>query len=110
MITSTTSKTSLMAHCPKCRSTNLRRSAIRNRWERWRKDITGKLPYRCRDCSWRGWKAYAVVLDAHSTSSRAAAAADPPNLKGTAFARKSPRMELDLTELDRFNDPAKDDG
>lgn len=53
---------------------------------------------------------YAVVLDATPTSSRTSAPADPPNLKGTAYERKSPRIALDLKELDRFHGPAKDDG
>ena len=35
-------------------------------------------------------------------------APDPPNLKGTAFARTDSRSGLDLKDLDRFHGPAKD--
>ena len=50
VITSTCQRTPSVSHCPKCHSTNLRRSPTRNWWERWRKEITGKRPYRCRTC------------------------------------------------------------
>ena len=37
------------------------------------------------------------------------AAPDPPNLKGTPFARSDWRVDLDLKELDRFHTTNKDD-
>jgi hypothetical protein len=40
---------------------------------------------------------------------QASAAPDPPNLKGTAFARTDSRNGLELTDLDRFHAPSKDD-
>jgi len=90
-------------HCPKCHSTNLRRSRTRNRWERWRKEITGKRPYRCRACQWRGWKNTGLVEEAVRSSEARADAPEPPNLKGTLLARPDPRLSLDLKELDRFH-------
>ena len=97
-----------MPHCPNCHSTNLRRSATRNRWERWRKEITGKRPYRCRACQWRGWKSSAID-ERDSSASDASGAPDPPNLKGATLARIDSRTELDLKELDRFHGSSKND-
>jgi hypothetical protein len=37
------------------------------------------------------------------------AAPDPPNLKGTAYARSDSRAGLDVKDLDRFHGPTKDD-
>ena len=33
---------------------------------------------------------------------------DPPNLKGTLFARPDPRLKFDVKELDRFHTSTKD--
>ena len=41
--------------CPKCASEDVHRSHTRSTWESWRKTITGKRPYRCHACEWRGW-------------------------------------------------------
>lgn len=95
-----------MPHCPKCHSTNLRRSPTRNRWERWRKEITGKRPYRCRACQWRGWKEIGLS-ESDRRLSDTRPAPDPPNLKGTLLARPDPRLSLDLKKLDEFH--TKDD-
>ena len=96
-----------MPLCPKCHSASLRRSATRSRWERWRKEITGKRPYRCRACRWRGWKRIGIVeedvVPSHGRASEA------PNLKGTALARLDPRTDLDIKELDKFHTSGKDD-
>lgn len=90
-----------MPRCPKCQSTGLRRSRTRGRWERWRKEITSKRPYRCGACGWRGWlSARETDLDgvrAHP------APADPPNLRGTLLARPDARQHFDVKELDRFH-------
>lgn len=97
-----------MSQCPKCHSKNLRRSRTRNRWERWRKEITSKRPYRCRACQWRGW--LPVSVDIEEAMTNRPGAADPPNLRGTVLARSDPRHKLDLKELDRFHSGAdKDD-
>ena len=47
--------------------------------------------------------------DEPSIFQASSAAPDPPNLKGTAFARTDSRSGLDLNDLDRFHAPAKDD-
>ena len=97
-----------MAHCPKCHSKNLRRSRTRSRWERWRKEITSKRPYRCRACQWRGW--LPIALDIEETMASRPTAADPPNLRGTLLARSDPRHTFDVKELDHFHGaPPKDD-
>jgi hypothetical protein len=91
-----------VSHCPKCKSKDLRRSQTRNRWERWRKEITGKRPYRCRACQWRGWRRLAIGED-EPTSDLRTKAPDPPNLRGTALARSDSRTDIDLKDLDRFH-------
>lgn len=90
-----------MAHCPKCNSEDVRRSRTRSRWERWRKEITGRRPYRCRRCEWRGW----LVIDPSEIdrATRRSNAPEPPNLKGTLLARTSKVRKVDLKALDRFN-------
>ena len=44
-----------MEHCPKCQSKKVHRSRTRNAFERIRRRVTGKAPFRCPDCGWRGW-------------------------------------------------------
>jgi len=44
-----------MLQCPRCKSDRIHFSRTRSKWEGWRKEITGKRPYRCPDCLWRGW-------------------------------------------------------
>ncbi len=99
-----------MSHCPNCNSDSIRRSRTRNRWERWRKEITGMRPYRCRECNWRGWRPIGVgdTLDAKAQARRDAA--DPPNLRGTALVRSDPHVRFDVKQLDAFHKKAdKDD-
>lgn len=43
------------AICPKCNAPALRRSHAQTRFEERRKHVTGKRPYRCHVCGWRGW-------------------------------------------------------
>ncbi len=71
----------------------------------WRKEITGKRPYRCADCGWRGWAPDSgprfTAAEIYS-SSRAIAPA-PPNLKETALATEQHRpADIDFAELDRL--------
>ena len=97
-----------MSRCPKCRSEDVRRSRTRGRWERWRKEITGKRPYRCRRCNWRGW----LIIDPSEVdrAARRSTVPDPPNLKGTLLARADAQRSMDLKDLDRFHSvPDKDD-
>ena len=93
-----------MSRCPKCSKENVHRSRTRNWWERWRKEITGKRPYRCSSCNWRGW----MVIDPSEfdRATRRSMAPDPPNLKGTLLARADPIQRIDLKELDRFHGAA----
>jgi len=85
-----------MTKCPNCQSDRLRRSRSRNTWERWRKQITGKVAYRCADCGWRGWGVFrgTVVIPV-------AMVPDPPNLDDSPLARTE-RGDLGLEELDRI--------
>jgi hypothetical protein len=87
--------------CPKCNSQDVRRSQTRSRWERWRKEITGKSPYRCRRCSWRGW--LTADLSELDSARRKSNAPEPPNLRGTQLARADKMPRLDVKELDQFH-------
>ena len=94
----------VMDHCPKCKSEKIHFSRSKSRFEIWRKRITGKRPYRCFDCGWRGWapdmgpRFSADVID----SSSRAIAPEPPNLKETALAPEPRRREdIDFQQLDR---------
>jgi hypothetical protein len=44
-----------MDRCPRCMSHKVHPSRIRSFWETWRRQITLSRPYRCSNCSWRGW-------------------------------------------------------
>ena len=93
----------MAAHCPNCNSKDLRLSHTRNRWERFRRDITGKRPYRCRACQWRGWRKTGLVED-EPTSTLRMKVPDPPNLRGTALARPdSDTRRINLKDLDKFH-------
>jgi hypothetical protein len=43
--------------CPRCRGA-AHRSRTRSWFERLRRRVTGRVPYRCRRCNWRGWMDY----------------------------------------------------
>jgi len=88
-----------MGQCPQCKSNRVHRSRSRTRWERWRKQITGKAAYRCVDCDWRGW-----ALDTGSSTAAAIPAdaiPDPPNLRDSPLTRTE-RAGVRLEELDRI--------
>ena len=92
-----------MNNCPQSRSDAIRRSRTRSRWEELRKELTGKRPYRCDECGWRGW-----VVDLGPRFSQdeikvaqRAVAPKAPNLKHTEFSReKKARGDVDLRRLD----------
>ncbi len=92
-----------MQPCPRCKSDKVHLSRTRSKWEAWRKEITGKRPFRCRDCGWRGWAPESGPYfspDEVESASRAVVP-DPPNLKETALAREErPPQEVDLGKLD----------
>ena len=99
-----------MSHCPKCNSKGLCLSHTRSRWERLRRDITGKRPHRCRACQWRGWKRPNLV-DEERISTLRTNVPDPPNLRGTALARpNSDTQKINLKDLDRFHVFQKEQG
>ena len=91
-----------MDACPKCQSRDIHRSRARSTWEHWRKDLTGKRPFRCRACQWRGWGVDPGPTFSQEEIERAqrAIAPEPPNLQGTALAGQSRPREVDLTALD----------
>jgi len=89
-----------MRQCPHCNSNRVHRSRSRTRWERWRKQITGKAAYRCVDCDWRGWApdtgsstVIGIVADPFP---------EPPNLQDSPLARTE-RGDIRLEELDRID-------
>ena len=91
-----------MRQCPQCKSEAIHRSRTRSRWEAWLKGITGKRPYRCHVCGWRGWGAdYRRQYDESEVPATGDLVQDPPKLKGTAPARfDQDSHEVDLKELD----------
>ena len=44
--------------CPACGSDSVHRSRTRSRWERLRRQITLKAPFRCHACGTRFWRLY----------------------------------------------------
>jgi predicted RNA-binding Zn-ribbon protein involved in translation (DUF1610 family) len=44
-----------MNSCPSCGSNRVFRSKTRTAFERFRRQLTMKRPYRCHACNWRGW-------------------------------------------------------
>ena len=91
--------------CPKCHSDSGHRSRSRSRWEQWRKEITGKRPYRCSECGSRWWavdEGPRFSDDERAVAERALAP-DPPNLAGTMLARdNAPVRDVNLDALDRI--------
>ena len=93
-----------MERCPKCDSRDIHRSRAKSKWENWRKSITGKRPFRCRACKWRGWGVDPgpVFTQAEIDQATRAIAPEPPNLKGTVLAStRSVAPQIDLNALDR---------
>jgi hypothetical protein len=95
-------------YCPRCDSHKVQCSRTRFRWEVWRRKFTGKRPYRCANCGWRGWAADAGPSFSPDQVEAAARvlAPDPPNLKETVLAREARRpQDVDLNQLDRALSP-----
>jgi hypothetical protein len=42
--------------CPSCSSLDLHHSRLRSWAERARWYVTGRVPFRCHQCNWRGWR------------------------------------------------------
>ncbi len=102
-----------MQQCPVCKSDDIQRSRSRSRWERWRKEITEKRPFRCQGCGWRGWgfDTGPKVGEIERQLAAREQAPAPPNLKSTLLwggaARPGPisLSELDVLEVDRKREP-----
>ena len=95
-----------MHNCPKCRSENIHRSRAKTRWEALRQEVTGKRPYRCHACGWRGWSVDLgpKISESGREAAERALAPDAPNLKGTTLARDFLRPgAIDLRQLDLLN-------
>lgn len=46
--------------CPKCGAYKYHSSNFKSSWERIRKCILHQKPYRCHECSYRGWEGYSI--------------------------------------------------
>jgi hypothetical protein len=95
-----------MERCVRCKSPDVHISRTRNRWEVWRREITGKRPFRCRACGWRGWAVDVgrVFHGRDHIDAERALAPDPPNLGNATLGRPPVPRPVELTELD-FPDP-----
>src|SRR5438067_76218 len=91
-----------MRKCPKCKSLDVHQSRAKTRWEAWRKRITGRRPYRCRACRWRGWGPDTLDRSAMSrdTASRALAV---PSL-GTRATGGPPAIDFDTLDAQTSGD------
>ena len=47
----------MVAKCEACGGRNIHHSRLRNWAERVRFRLTSRVPFRCHDCDWRGWRA-----------------------------------------------------
>ena len=88
-----------VTRCPKCGSVDLYRSTVKSAWERFRVRVTGRRPFRCLSCQWRGWAAdlgLSPVLDVPEGSFDAA-------VRGisNAAAEREPSLGFDAEALDR---------
>ena len=93
-----------MQKCPKCGSDKIHRSRTKTTWEGWRKEITGKGPYRCHACRWRGWAVDTgpKFTDVAREVAERAIASEPPNLKGASMMREHRYPKpVDLHKLDQ---------
>ena len=92
-----------MHQCPKCGSVRVHYSRTKTTWEKLRRRVTGKRPYRCGDCRVRTWTIDSgphYSADAMDAATRALAP-EPPNLANTALARDERRPQtVDLRKLD----------
>ena len=45
-----------MISCPRCGSADVHHSRLRSWIETLRVSVTGRAPFRCHHCDWRGWR------------------------------------------------------
>lgn len=93
-----------MLQCPTCGSGGaVHRSSARTWWERWRKRLTEKRPYRCHACGWRGWDIDFGPRFTHDEMTQAARAisGDAGSVGDLVLdAHQERRAELQLDSLD----------
>jgi transposase-like protein len=93
-----------MLQCPQCGSASaVHRSAARTWWERWRKLLTQKRPYRCHACGWRGWDIDFGPRFSHDEMTQAARAVMGDTSSATDLSLDAPndrRGEIQLDALD----------
>ena len=76
--------------CPRCASSRVYPSRLRNPVERLRQKLTEKQPYRCHECNWRKWREVEFLSASPDVS--------PDNLRtGRGVA---PVSSTDVDELD----------
>jgi hypothetical protein len=85
--------------CPICHSGVVNRSRSRGWWEKCRKAVTGKRPFRCGACAWRGWS---VDLGQETGLRSDAPPPEPSGLAATGFARDDRRRDVDFDAIDAF--------
>ncbi|HNV01946.1 MAG TPA: hypothetical protein PLE61_07535 [Vicinamibacterales bacterium] len=77
-----------MEACPACGSRRVYRSRTRSVFERIRRQVTTKRPFRCHNCNWRGWVAEAARLV--TPRQPAKASPPPPDLSAVDSALDGP--------------------
>ena len=92
----------MMHECTKCGSPRILYSRTKSRWEKLRRRITAKRPYRCRDCRFRLWM---IDSGPHFSAEHFDAASRalvlPFNLERVGLDRDD-EQQLDLRRLDEL--------
>jgi hypothetical protein len=76
--------------CPSCGDVDVHHSRPRSPLERFRRRLTGRVPFRCHHCAWRGWRREV----------------EP----GLADAERPIERELTESELERLDPGARGEG
>jgi predicted RNA-binding Zn-ribbon protein involved in translation (DUF1610 family) len=83
-----------MDKCPSCGSTRVFRSKTRSAFERFRRQLTLKHPFRCHACGWRGWAAESLRTTA-GPGEVVGPPAPPPDLAAIDSALGGARSDAD---------------
>jgi hypothetical protein len=90
--------------CEKCGCEALERSRSRSRFETWRQRWTGKKPFRCHNCGWRGWRfdpGPKFTPEVLETAERAMAPEPPSSFEDVMpLGDDTPNRDLNLNELE----------
>jgi len=92
-----------MDTCPACGSHRVFRSRTRTRFERLRRELTSKRPYRCHACGWRGWAPEGLLVAADGEVADVPPA--PPDLHAIDSALSKARGESVAPEPGRRKRP-----